>query len=110
VLALALACGARAGERDIVGRLQGAGAEVARLDLDGEEDALVVRLRGERATDEALAELCELRALRMLILSDARVTDGGLRAVGGLSGLKVLNLEGAPVTHAGLRELGGCAG
>jgi hypothetical protein len=57
MLLLAAGGSARAGEQDIVGRLEKAWAEVRRVDWDGEKDCLCVRCTDARAPDAALAEL-----------------------------------------------------
>src|SRR5262249_2486207 len=83
VLLVPAACGpARAGQQDVVGRLEKAGAGVSPMACDGEEDGLNVLVYGAGSPDAVLAELCELRRLRRLELSRTGVTDAGLRAVG----------------------------
>src|SRR5256885_1739971 len=102
-LALTLPGGLRAGEPDIIRRLEKAGGSVSRREWDGEKDCLDVHLSRTRNADAALAELCELRRLRMLRLDGSDVTDAGMRTVGGLAGLRGLELRGTAVTDAGLK-------
>ncbi len=96
----------RAGEKDVIERLEKAGAEV-NIDrhLFGETTALWMRFTGDSFTDSALTELCELRQLRVLILRETAITDSGLRSLGGLTRLKALYVESCSITDAGLKEL-----
>jgi hypothetical protein len=122
----------RAGEKDLIERLEKAGVDVSiQSDLFGEKEALVVALINNRDAD--LSELCELHRLRMVLLVSRSVADAEMRTIGGLVGLrglgcdfsavtdahlkqvgrlrklKVLSLKGTRVTDAGLEELAGLA-
>jgi hypothetical protein len=90
--------GGRAGEKDIIERLEKAGAVVC-------PGGTVVDRMPNSTTDADLGELCELRSLVNLSLTDTRVTDNGLRTVADLRGLKILSLSGTAVSDKGLRHL-----
>jgi hypothetical protein len=97
---LAVAGAGRCGEKDIIERLEKAGARVTR----GYYGGLMVVLDCEHS-DADLAELCELPTLECLSLSGRGVTDADMRTVGGLKRLECLLLCNTSVTEAGLREL-----
>src|SRR5262245_16646826 len=101
VAVLLAVAGARAGEKEIIERLEKAGADVNWGDGRGDKDALCVLFFGRTPTDTTLADLCELRRLRVLGLSRSDVTDAVMRTVGGLTGLTDLTLESTAVTDAG---------
>src|SRR5262245_21299995 len=107
LLVLAASGAARAGEQEIVDRLKKAGVSVRREWVDGERDVLFVQFEGKRHTDEDLADLCELRSLRRLVLNETGVTDAGLRTGGGRTRLRSLYLRDTRATEAGLKDLRG---
>ena len=105
---LAVAGAGRAGEKEIIERLEKAGAFVGRDESgDGDKDALEVKYSPGLDGDPNLPELCELRRLRSLKLSGNRITDAGMGGVGGLTQLRSLGLSGTAVGDAGLKELRG---
>jgi hypothetical protein len=62
-------------------------------------------LRGTPLTDQGLAQLASLPALRILDLTETRVTDAGLEALSGCSGLVYLNLFGTSIGDESLTAL-----
>jgi eukaryotic-like serine/threonine-protein kinase len=59
----------------------------------------------ETTRDSDLGDLCELRGLFYLNLSNTRVTDNGLRLVSDFRELQILGLAGTAVTDEGLRHI-----
>ena len=92
----------RAGEKEIIERLENAGRRSWEHDLK-----LVVLLGGKAVADLRLADLCELHRLRILILYGDGMTDAEMRTVGGLTQLKSLSLGGTAVSDKGLKKLKG---
>jgi hypothetical protein len=104
VLVLVVGGAGRAEEMDILERLKEDGVAVrAYLGADGSEAVMVTFTL--RSADAGLAELCELRRLRTLVLERRPVTDAQMRDIGGLRGLQFLVLSGPSVTDANLRHL-----
>jgi hypothetical protein len=87
------------GERDVIGRIFNAGGRVL---LTGGGELVIMP---ETTTDADLGELCELRLLVSLRLSDTGVTDKGLQTVSNLRRLESLSLGKTAITDAGLRHL-----
>jgi hypothetical protein len=85
------------GEKEIKGRIRDAGGVATN------SGGIVEMAR--TTTDADLDELCQLRSLRFLGLSDTKITDKGLQTVSGLRWLKSLDLDGTAVTDDGLRLL-----
>jgi hypothetical protein len=94
-----------AGEKDIVGRLEQAGARIVRV--DHEDRVAEVDLSAGLDPDARLAELCELRRLRHVKWCGKGMTDLRLRTLGELRGLKRLTLDNTAITDAGLADLAG---
>jgi hypothetical protein len=101
---LALAGAGQAGEKDILERLKEDGVAFRAYLAAGGSEALMVTFT-LRSADAGLAELCELRRLRTLVLECRPVTDAQMRDIGGLRDLQFLVLSGPPVTDANLRYL-----
>jgi peroxiredoxin len=62
-------------------------------------------VRGRRVSDQGLAAISGLRALKRLTLAQVAITDEGLAPLAQLSSLETLYLTDTPITGAGLRHL-----
>jgi hypothetical protein len=89
----------RAGDKEIVKRLEAAGVLVQPHDSKG---GLLVSLEAHNL-DAALAELCELRGLRWVFLYHPGLTDNQLQQVCALPGLRALSFNDCPITDARLK-------
>jgi hypothetical protein len=99
---LLVAAGLRADPPGVVERLRQGGGKVIRNPKTGEVTWLALP---PSATDADLAGLCELRALRALVLNGKQVSDEGLRTVARLPQMTALALLGNTCTDADLRHL-----
>ena len=88
----------RAGEKEIIKRLEAEGASVNPIEGGG----LLVSLDASNL-DASLTELCELRSLRHLGLIRTRLTDNQVRRICALPGLTSLGFSGCPITDARLK-------
>jgi hypothetical protein len=94
-----------AGERDIVERLRGMGANVSPSDICfDEKDGLTVLFDG-RSNPAGLALLCELPRLRVVVVFQD-VTEAEMRPIGSLAWLRVLCLSGSSASDAHLKQVG----
>lgn len=113
---VALAGPAPPGFDRIVGRFPGLRVLHVYSDENGDKEArLLVRalprliyleLRYARLTDDALADLAELKDVSGLDLSNTRVTGTGLRHLARLSRLRELKLDYAPLRADSLKAIG----
>jgi hypothetical protein len=105
VLVLCIAGVGWAGEQDVIARLEKAEARIFYFGgMVGEAGNLMVVLDSQSA-DAALAELCELRRLRLVALRHPGLTNTQMRTVCGLTWLYYLDLDGCPVTDAHLKQV-----
>jgi hypothetical protein len=74
------------------------------------DDVQAVAFGNVPVTDDALADLKVLTALRIVTLYRTRITDAGLVHLQGLTELKELYLDGTKITDAGLVHLQGLTG
>jgi hypothetical protein len=111
MLALAVLLGVagvgRAGDKEIVNRLQEKGH--IRMSVSNRDTTRFLGL-DEEFDDKDLGDLCELRDLEALVLIGPGITDASLRHIGGLRGLTHLDLTCTAVSDAGLRHLEGLRG
>jgi hypothetical protein len=104
----------RAGEKEIVERLKKAGAKICyfgRLVAEGgniryvgETDNLMVFLDSQ-SVDAGLSDLCELRRLRVVVLSHPGLTEAQMWTLCDLEWLSSLYLDRCPVTDAHLKQV-----
>lgn len=85
--------------------LRKAGARFAYDESRADRPIVHVVLTGPLVTDDVVAKLGYLTALRRLELCESRVTDAGLQMVGRLSTLQTLYLTFNQISDAGIEQL-----
>jgi len=90
-------------------RLAGEEADDAKVGTVGAISENVAQLDASKTaiTDEALAQVAEMKRLVRLDLHQTKVGDAGIKHLKGLENLRYLNLYGTEVTDAGLEQLKG---